>query len=232
MSSLAIGVILVCIGGYRLIKICRDAIQSRKDNELLSEVTKLNRGTASERRLILSLIKTGISKKAIFHDLYVRKPLDRYSQIDVVVPTPVGIIVFEVKDYKGWIFGKGYQKDWTQVLAYGKTKNKFYNPFFQNNGHIEALKAILKDCGEIPFYSVVVFYGKCLLRDVTYIPENSYIGYSSDLENIVRAILDNNPPAIYKDKWSVISRLKEAVALGDDEEVISGHIRSIAYLAR
>jgi len=36
--------------------------------------------------------------------LYIRKHNGDFAQIDLVVATKVGIIVFEVKDYRGWIF--------------------------------------------------------------------------------------------------------------------------------
>ena len=76
----------------------------------------------------------------IFHDLYVEKHKGYFSQIDLVVVTEVGIIVFEVKDYSGWLFGSGNQSQWTQVLAYGKQKYRFYNPIMQNNKHVTELR--------------------------------------------------------------------------------------------
>lgn len=78
--------------------------------------------------MILSLLKEGINPKAIFHDLYIQKTNGEYTQIDVAVATKAGIIVFEVKDYSGWIFGNGHQRYWTQILAYGEEKHRFYNP--------------------------------------------------------------------------------------------------------
>lgn len=95
----------------------------RKNMALLRTVTNTNRGTWSERKLILKLLKHEIPAITIYHDLYVERYSGQYSQIDAVVVTRVGIIVFEVKDYSGWIFGKGYQNYWTQVLAYGKEKH-------------------------------------------------------------------------------------------------------------
>ena len=127
-------------------------IQEKKERELLQTVTTLNRGTISERELLLKLIKEGIPVSTIFHDLYVEKSKGFYSQIDVVVATKVGIIVFEVKDYSGWIFGKGYQTYWTQILAYGEEKYKFYNPVIQNQKHIETLSHRMKHCANVPFF--------------------------------------------------------------------------------
>ena len=106
----------------------------RKERELIEQVTPITRGEWSERRVVLKLLKAGITPKAIFHDLYIQKPNGTYTQVDVAVATKVGLIVFEVKDYSGWIFGNEHQKYWTQLLAYGKEKHRFYNPVMQNAG--------------------------------------------------------------------------------------------------
>ena len=76
-----------------------------RDKKLLRTVTKSNRGTWAERDLVLRLLKHGIPSQNIFQDLYIRKYNGNFSQIDLVAITKIGIIVFEVKDYKGWIFG-------------------------------------------------------------------------------------------------------------------------------
>lgn len=237
MPDIFSAVVFAVVGGIlvsRLVSCVKTKITRHKETIILKTVTDIHRGTASERRLLLDLIKAGIPKNTIFHDLYVPKPMHRYAQVDVVVPTRVGIIVFEVKDYKGWIFGKGYQKYWTQVLNYRrlKIKKQFYNPFFQNNGHVEALKQILKYCGDVPFFSVIIFYGKCVLKDVSQFPVNSYIGNPSDVGKILTDILDNNPQANYNDKWEVVNQLKAAVMNGNDEEIVSRHILSVNYLAK
>lgn len=123
-----------------------------RDKKLLHTVTKSNRGTKTERELVLKLLKNGIPAQTIFHDLYVNKFNGGYSQIDLVVAAKVGIMVFEVKKFSGWIFGNGQQTQWTQVLAYGERKYRFYNPIMQNNKHIEDLRKQLKQFENIPFF--------------------------------------------------------------------------------
>ena len=98
-----------------------------RDRKLLKSVTSLKRGTASERDLVLRLLKKGMPAITIFHDLCIEKRNGSYSQIDIVLPTKEGIVVFEVKDYAGWIFGDGHRTTWMKTLNYGKIKNRFYN---------------------------------------------------------------------------------------------------------
>lgn len=194
---------------------------------LLRLVTDPDRGTSSERKLIIKLLKSGVPPITIFHDLYIEKSNGHYAQIDAVVVTSVGIIVFEVKDYKGWIFGKGYQKYWTQVLSYGRQKYRFYNPVMQNAGHIEALRKYLAGIADVPMYSAIIFFGRCSFRDISYIPDSVCIGYASDLNNMMYEITASGSQAYYKDKRGVINKLRSAVARGDDEEVVDRHIRNV-----
>ena len=63
--------------------------------QLLRTVTEFNRGSRSERKLVLQLLKMGISNNNIFHDLYIEKKDGTFSQVDVVVLTEVGVVVIE-----------------------------------------------------------------------------------------------------------------------------------------
>ena len=136
-------------------------IQKLRDRKLLKTVTSLYRGTKSERNLVLKLLKQGISAETIFHDLYIEKSNGKFSQMDIVVATTEGVVVFEVKDYSGWIFGSGHHSHWTKVLAYGKRKYRFYNPIKQNQNHVQILRKYLGQSEEVPFFSIIVFYGDC-----------------------------------------------------------------------
>lgn len=157
----------------------------RKERELIEQVTSISRGEWSERRVILKLLKLGINPKAIFHDLYIQKANGEYTQVDIAVATKAGIIVFEVKDYSGWIFGSEHQKYWTQVLAYGNEKHRFYNPVMQNAGHIHAIRQCLPQNPDIPIYSVIVFFGNNEFRDITCYAENTFIIYPRSIQWVV-----------------------------------------------
>lgn len=202
-----------------------------RDIKLLKTITKLNRGTKSERKLVLKLLKFGIPAQTIFHDLYVKKFEDNYSQVDLVVATRVGIIVFEVKDYSGWIFGDARNTQWTKVLAYGKEKYRFYNPIMQNNKHIEVLKNQLR-LENIPFYSVIVFYGNCELKDVSNVPFGTCVVNSKRVLEAMDIILNDNDPARYTDKNEVVRVLKEAVKNGESKEIQNRHVENINRMLR
>ena len=69
---------------------------------------------------------------------------NKSSQIDHILFHTSGIYVIETKNFSGRIYGKESDKAWTQVLAKGKVKNKFYSPVLQNQKHIERTRLLIK----------------------------------------------------------------------------------------
>jgi hypothetical protein len=193
-----------------------------RDIKLLETVTELNRGIKTERDLVLKLLKFSMPAHVIFHDLYVEKQKGDFSQIDLVAVTGVGVIVFEVKDYSGWLFGSGNQSQWTQVLAYGKQKYRFYNPIMQNNKHVAELRKQLIQFGNVPFYSIVVFYGNCVLKEINFVPNGTFLVKSERVLDVVEIILKENEPVHYANEGEVFGILKEAVINGG---IIENQIR-------
>lgn len=198
----------------------------QQSKQLLETVTKSYRGTSAERDLVLKLLRYGIPAQTIFHDLYVKKLNGDFSQIDLVVVTTAGVVVFEVKDYNGWIFGTGYQSKWTQVLAYGKHKYRFYNPIMQNDRHIANLREKQKQFENIPFFSVIVFDGDCKLRDISFVPEGTFVVREKRVLEVMR-IIQAKEPAPYTDKHEVIRVLKEAVENGAHKGTKIQHIEKV-----
>lgn len=200
-----------------------------KDRELLKTVTNLNRGTKSERKMVLKILKSGIKSTAIFHDIYLNNGNGTYSQIDLVVATKVGIVVFEVKEYNGWIFGTENQINWTQILAYGKRKYKFYNPILQNKKHVEDLKKFYY-FENVPVFSMIVFFGNCEFKNLIDLPSRTFLTKSNKVINRFNEILENNQPAKYENKWEIASLLKQAVKNGENSIIREKHIENIQKL--
>lgn len=198
-----------------------------RDKNLLKSVTNTSRGTASERDLVMKLLKYGIPKQNIFHDLYIEKRNGGFSQVDLVIITEVGIIVFEVKDYSGWIYGSGNQSRWTKVLAYGRQKHSFYNPIMQNKTHIAGLRRQLDQTDKIPYYSIVVFYGDCVLKNIDFVPSGTFIAKSNRVLEVVRTILRDNKPFLYLNRDEVIRILGNAVTNGGIKEIQVQHSENI-----
>ena len=221
-SSIVIGA-LICIAilGFGFI-----LFRNWQKIKLLETVTKKYRGTETERDLVLKLLKSGFPPQTIFHDLYLKNSNGKYAQIDLVVATEVGLIAFEVKKYKGWIYGTGYQPQWIQVLAYGKTKHRFYNPILQNAKHVQDLRRQL--CQEkIPIFSVVVFYGDCVLKDINFVPKGTFLVKSNCTLKAIKTIVSTNAPANFYNKSEIARILNEAVNNGESEDTRTKHIENI-----
>lgn len=200
-----------------------------KNKKLIKTVTSLNRGTRSERKMILKLLKSGIKPTAIFHDMYLKTGTGKYSQIDLVVATKIGIVVFEIKEYNGWIFGTENQVNWTQVLAFGKQKYRFYNPILQNKKHVVDLKKFYL-FENIPIFSMIVFFGKCEFRSAIETPYNTYFTKSNNVIHIFKEVLQNNELVEYNDKWEIVHFFKQNVKNGESSTIRKIHLDNIQRL--
>lgn len=224
MAILAVILVLLLIF---CIKTLNDSKNHKKNLELIKSVTSLDRGTGSERSLVLKLLKGGIPSETIFHDLMIKKGNDKFSQVDIVLATTQGIVVIEVKSYSGWIFGNGNQTNWTQVMAYGKKKYRFYNPIKQVKSQITSLKNSLNQFDKIPFFSIIVFYGDCRLKEINYVPEGTFIVKPHRILEALNLIKANNEPAPYENKQEVVDALKGAVLNGANNDYQKKHIDNI-----
>lgn len=113
------------------------------------------KGWRGEFRVKRALGKTIPGLKYIINDLTLTDKNGKSSQIDHLLINQSGILVVETKNYSGRIYGNEKQREWTQVLAYGRYKNSFYNPVRQNATHLYRLAEIVGK--DIPLYSAIVF---------------------------------------------------------------------------
>ena len=112
------------------------------------------RGKRGENSVQRVLGETQEGQRYVFNDYQIMDG-GMSCQIDHILINKNGIFVIETKNYSGEIYGRDEQREWIQVLAYGKVKNKIYNPVKQNNTHLYRLRKILPK--EFPLISVVVF---------------------------------------------------------------------------
>lgn len=121
------------------------------------------KGIIGEKRVKKQLDKLSPENYRVLNDIMVRTEKGT-SQIDHVIVSTYGIFVIETKNYAGWIHGSENAEYWTQSIY--RKKTKFRNPIRQNWGHIYALKEMLPDYKDCPFYSIIVFAGSAKLKNV------------------------------------------------------------------
>ena len=100
---------------------------------------------------------------------------DGTTQIDHVFVSVFGVFVVETKNMGGWIFGRKWDREWTQVFP-GAGKYRFQNPLRQNHRHVRAMEEALAEIGlpEGAVKSVVIFVGDAELKRK--MPENVTVG--------------------------------------------------------
>jgi hypothetical protein len=134
--------------------------------------TVFDKGNYGEFLTFCMLEKIGESN--ILTNIYLPQKDGTTTEIDLLAVNSTGIYVFESKNYSGWIFGDEKSRTWTQSLKGGK-KNKFYNPIWQNKGHISALDEYLDKKYTDYFYSYIIFSERCELKKVNFNSINIFV---------------------------------------------------------
>lgn len=119
------------------------------------------KGYYGEYLLFCELYKKVSGKSKILMNLNIPVDSKKTTEIDLLLIHETGLYVFEVKHFKGTIYGKGNDTTWTQYFR-TRENSIFKNPIEQNRYHIEALKSIFPN---LPINSFIVFTNeKCDLR--------------------------------------------------------------------
>lgn len=132
---------------------------------LVKNVDIKSKGEIGENLVANILGETITGQQYVINDLLFTTNDGNSCQIDHIFINKFGIWVIETKNYAGQIYGNESQRQWTQVLAYGNTKNSFYNPIKQNTTHIYRLSEYLKV--KNIFQNIVVFLNNADLTNIS-----------------------------------------------------------------
>lgn len=186
--------------------------------------TLLNAGNAGEYFTFKVLEKSFPKSKLIVNAYIPRKGKD-LTEVDLVMIHETGIYVFESKNYSGWIFGNEKHKNWTQSMS-NRKKYKFFNPVWQNQVHINAIREHLNQFKPDIFKSYIVFSERCVLKDITIESSNlSIINRDNLLKELKRDIECSERVLTDKD-IELIYCILEKFTLVDDETK-KNHIENI-----
>ena len=149
----------------------------------------INKGLYGEYRLYKMLRKYEKLGARFLFNLYVPTQNGKTTEIDVLMITSKGLIVFESKNYSGWIYGSEHQSHWVQVLGGGLHKARFYNPIMQNLSHVKHLKNTVGM--HVPMWSAIVFSNRCTLMDVQTHSSNVTVINRTDVARLVQSIWEH-----------------------------------------
>ena len=117
------------------------------------------KGRIGERKVNRQLKKLKKRGYVILNDVLLRRKDGNTTQIDHIAIGPTGVFVIETKNRRGRVEGDENMRYWHI------DGHPFYNPVYQNKGHIDALNEVIDD-PTIPFSSMVVFSNKADIDDV------------------------------------------------------------------
>lgn len=178
--------------------------------------------TDHERRIVSLLQRSEVfSPNCIFLDNFFKTASGKTVQIDLIAVSKRGILVIESKDYTGWIFGNGNQDRWTQVIY--KDKFRFYNPIKQNENHINSLRSVI---GNHRYYSLVIFGSGAELKDISYVPQNTFVAVDSRLNEVLLEICSREEVLTSEGVLEICRKIHNK-RLIPTEEMRKEHIRRI-----
>lgn len=210
---LAIPLLFIIIKLYFVnIKFNKSDYKRASGNSFLK--TAFNKGNYGEFLIFESLEKLDRGNR-LLTNVYLPKEDGTTTEIDVLMIDKTGMYVFESKNYSGWIFGDENGKNWTQSLKGGK-KSKFFNPIWQNKGHITALCNTLKDVEKSNVYSYIVFSERCELKKISLVSTNIKVLKRNQLIKNLKSDLDVKNEILSDEKISHYYEQLERYTLVDN----------------
>lgn len=166
----------------------------------------------------------------ILMNLNIPTKTGKTTEIDLLLIHETGLYVFEVKHYKGTIYGKDTDSVWTQYFRTAKN-HTFLNPIEQNNYYVNALQNIFP---EVPIKSIIVFTSyECNLRVMNSNPDIKICQLNS-----VSRVLENLFAGMEKKfsmgqidfifcQLSLYSKMQENVLYNGEEKSFSAWVQPV-----
>lgn len=149
-----------------------------KQKELWDERGK---GYYGEYLVFCNLYKYIKGNCKILMNLNIPTGTGKTTEIDLLMIHETGIYVFEIKHYKGIIYGDDTGNTWTQYFRTIKNSH-FKNPVLQNAYHLNAISKLYP---QVPIKSVIVFTNEECTIKVNKENNNIDICTLNDLYNIL-----------------------------------------------
>ena len=221
-------IILVCIYFYFQNKKYKESSYYQVTNNSFLDIY-FNKGKYGEYLTYKQLQNFEESGAKFLFNMYIAKDNGETTEADLIMICKKGIIVFESKNYSGWIFGDEKSRMWMQTLPTGKGrshKEQFFNPILQNKGHINYLKKIIED--EVPMYSVIVFSERCSLKKSPEWTNEVKVIRRPFVYDAVNNIFINNPDKLTQSNiWDYYGKLYKYSQATMETKI--QHIQNIRY---
>ena len=161
LAIVIIGLIFACNAAYMIL--------ARRYNIL-------NSGRNGEKNLYKAVKKLE-GNNIIFVNLPIRYKRGR-SEVDMLIISPKGVVIIEVKNHSGTISGNWRAEKWVQQKFYrnGKTTSvEMDNPIKQMRRQRDIVKSIFNAAGEDVWVDTVLFFSNPSVRLKLNLRENDYV---------------------------------------------------------
>lgn len=144
-----------------------------------------------------------VTDTLILNDILIDSEDGKTTQLDVLMIGNKGIYVTEVKFYEDAnIYGDGNSSKWYYYR--GGKKYEIYSPLKQNKNHIKHLKNMLKDFGDLQFFSILVvlcrdFKVQNINKDVNK-PDTVICSGILSVKNAMELLAENYPVTLDAEK--------------------------------
>lgn len=156
---------------------------------------------------IYGKLSTIINKNFVYKNIYIKRQNERLTELDCLAVHATGIYVFECKNYGGVISGDIDTKEWKHTYENGE-KHTFFNPVFQNEVHINAVKFLTKNY-DIPYYSIIIFSDKCKIENISGKASDTFIINENKLNNLMKKLLSSRKKIDDKSLKNINSTIKK-----------------------
>lgn len=225
MLAILIVYLLILILGiiksiYNVISFYLSGYKKKSGNGIFK--TFFDKGNKGEFILYKKLIKI-FDKEYVFTNLYFDNVNTDKTEVDVMAISNKKVYIFEMKNYRGHVYGSENDVYWTQVFN-RFSKYKFYNPLRQNYAHTKAIEKYLNlEIDDI--VPVVIFSNNSKLRKIN-VKETSNIIQIKDLRKFIK-----NNELKYQDFFSNEDRTNIAKQLilteNVSDEIKKEHIKQV-----
>ena len=156
---------------------------------------------------IYSKLANIINQNYVYKNIYIKRQNERLTELDCLAVHTTGIYVFECKNYGGIISGDIDTKEWKHTYENGE-KHTFFNPVFQNEVHINAVKFLTKNY-DIPYYSIIIFSDRCEIENISGNASNTFIINENKLNDLMKKLLSSRKKIDDKTLKNINSTIKK-----------------------
>lgn len=214
------GMAVVCLAlAFLILTGIRRARKSYKKSSYHKETKKRKKkveqdpGATGEYETSRALERIKGRKRFIFNAYIPKGSRSGCTETDIIVIHEKGILVIENKNYGGMVWGDAKNSQWYHMV--GGRRFLFYNPIYQNKGHIRTLRKYLeeklgRESFGIPYESVIVFNDRTRIGRIRHVKKQALVCSSRKAARKLNRRLRRMPVVLDEEQMERIYQILKA----------------------